>query len=245
MHDPLEIFRTVIDTVAAIVDTDPEPHSETPCSEWTYAQLLGHLVGGDRVFVGLLTGAVEPPSAPRLAPDADQPAPTPADYRAWSTQLADRVRRPRGPRRDLRGPGRPAHRRPGDRAALGRALPARLGSGQGRRRTDRRARTRGDRARRPGPAAARGRRRPDPRRAPALRRIGGRRRDRRPRSIGWSPRSDATRDGHPIRSPATPASSSGSPGTMTSSCPTAPAAASVPTACGYATRCSPAPTAAG
>ena len=59
MHDPLEIFRSVIDTVATIVDTEPEPYGETPCSEWNYAQLLSHLVGGDRVFVGLMTGTVE------------------------------------------------------------------------------------------------------------------------------------------------------------------------------------------
>jgi uncharacterized protein (TIGR03086 family) len=88
MHDPLEIFRTVIATVAAIVDTDPEPHCETPCSEWDHARLLSHLVDGDRVFVGLLTGASGPPSTPRTAPDADQPAPTPSDYRACSAQLA-------------------------------------------------------------------------------------------------------------------------------------------------------------
>ena len=68
MPDPLAIFRTVIDTVAAIVDTEPESQSETPCSEWTYAQLLGHLVGGDRLFVGLLTGGARLPRAGRLGP---------------------------------------------------------------------------------------------------------------------------------------------------------------------------------
>ena len=88
MPDPLAIFRTVIDTVAAIVDTEPESQSETPCSDWTYAQLLGHVVGGDRLFVGLLTGGAGLPRAGRLAPDADQPPPTPADYREWSTRLA-------------------------------------------------------------------------------------------------------------------------------------------------------------
>ena len=87
MHDPLEILRTVSDTVAAIVDTEPEPHSETPCPEWTYAQLLGHLIGGDRLFVGLLTGGAGLPRVGRMAPDADQPPPTPADYREWSSRL--------------------------------------------------------------------------------------------------------------------------------------------------------------
>ncbi len=89
MHDHLEIFRTVVDAVADVVDTAPEPEGETPCSGWTYAQLLGHLVGGDRVFVGLLTGTARPPSSPRLVPDTDQPAPSPTDYRRWSNRLAD------------------------------------------------------------------------------------------------------------------------------------------------------------
>ncbi len=88
MHDPLEIFRTVTDTVVAIVETEPEPHCETPCSEWNYAQLLSHLVGGDRLFVGLLTGHGAFPSGTRMAPDPDQPPPSPADYRAASTRLA-------------------------------------------------------------------------------------------------------------------------------------------------------------
>lgn len=89
MHDPLVVFRTVTDAVADVVATAPEPGVETPCSGWSYAQLLGHLVGGDRVFVGLLTGTAQPPSAPRLAPAADQPAPTPADYRQWRDRLAE------------------------------------------------------------------------------------------------------------------------------------------------------------
>ncbi len=88
MHDPLEIFRTVTDTVAAIVDTEPEPLCETPCSEWNYAQLLWHLVGGDRLFAGVLTGHATFPTGARMAPDPDQPPPSPADYRAASTRLA-------------------------------------------------------------------------------------------------------------------------------------------------------------
>lgn len=89
MHDPLVTFRAVTDAVADVVDTTPEHTVETPCSGWNYAQLLGHLVGGDRVFVGLLTGTARPPSAPRLAPDADQRAPSPADYRQWSNRLTE------------------------------------------------------------------------------------------------------------------------------------------------------------
>ena len=88
MPDLREIFTTVTDTVAAIVDTEPEPRSETPCPEWSYAQLLGHLVGGDRLFVGLLTGGSGLPPATRMAPDPDMPPPAPADYREWSSRLA-------------------------------------------------------------------------------------------------------------------------------------------------------------
>ena len=88
MPDPLEIFRTVTATVAAIVDTEPVPQSETPCSDWNYAQLLGHLVGGDRLFAGLLAGRSSLPGSPRMAPDPDQPPPGPADYRTWSSELA-------------------------------------------------------------------------------------------------------------------------------------------------------------
>jgi uncharacterized protein (TIGR03086 family) len=88
MHDPLEIFRTVTGTVAGIVDTRPESRSETPCPEWSYAQLLGHLVGGDRLFVGLLTGE-SPPTPTKTAPDPEAPPPSPDDYRKWSTRLGD------------------------------------------------------------------------------------------------------------------------------------------------------------
>ncbi len=88
MADPTEIFTLTTDAVAAIVDTEPEPRSQTPCPDWNYAQLLGHLVGGDRLFFGILTGAVTPAGPPRLAPGTDQPAPTPADYREASGRLA-------------------------------------------------------------------------------------------------------------------------------------------------------------
>jgi uncharacterized protein (TIGR03086 family) len=94
MHDPIEILSRTNDAVAAIIETQPEPRSETPCPEWTYAQLLGHLVGGDRLFVGLLTGRAAAPARPRMAPDPDRPPPTPADYREWSARLVDILRQP-------------------------------------------------------------------------------------------------------------------------------------------------------
>lgn len=87
MHEPLDILHTVTGTVASIVDTESEPLAETPCPEWNYAQLLGHLVGGDSLFVKLLTGGPPPPPPARLAPGPDRPAPTPADYRERSTRL--------------------------------------------------------------------------------------------------------------------------------------------------------------
>ncbi len=120
MHDPLEIFRTVIDAVAAIVDTEPEPHSETPCSDWNYAQLLDHLTGGDRLFVGLLTGRAALPAGARMAPGPDQPPPSPADYRAWST----RAGRPcSATPRSAPGPSRcPAGRLTGDQVIVLRSV---------------------------------------------------------------------------------------------------------------------------
>ena len=89
MHHPTETFRTITDANAAVVDTEPDPAAETPCPEWTYGQLLGHLVGGDRLFVGILSGRRRPPERPRMAPDADQPPPSPEDYRVWSRRLGD------------------------------------------------------------------------------------------------------------------------------------------------------------
>lgn len=94
MHDPIDILRSVTNAVASIVDGEPEPGSETPCSEWNYAQLLGHLVGGDRLFVGLLTGGTGLPPGRRMAPDPDQPPPAPADYRQWSTRLTTELAGP-------------------------------------------------------------------------------------------------------------------------------------------------------
>ena len=81
------------DRVAAIVDTEPDPRAETPCPGWNYGQLLGHLVGGDRLFVAIIAGRGVP-AQPRLTPDADQPPPTPADYREASGRLASVLQDP-------------------------------------------------------------------------------------------------------------------------------------------------------
>ncbi len=88
MHDPREIFRSATAAVATVVDHEPEPDTETPCSQWTYSQLLGHLVGGDLLFTGLLTGAVTP-AAPGPARHVDRPVPSPEHYRAGVSQLAE------------------------------------------------------------------------------------------------------------------------------------------------------------
>lgn len=94
MIDPAEIFRSTAEAVEPIVDTEPDPTAETPCPEWTYAELLGHLVGGDQLFLGILSGASTPPDRPRLAPDPDRPPPSPRDYRRWSGRLANLFVRP-------------------------------------------------------------------------------------------------------------------------------------------------------
>ena len=94
MSDPVDIFRLVTVAVEPIVDTEPDPYAETPCPDWTYGQLLGHLVGGDRAVVGILSGDAAPTSRPRMAPDANQPPPTPQDYRTWNGRLAQLFEQP-------------------------------------------------------------------------------------------------------------------------------------------------------
>jgi len=93
MRDPIELYAMTTDRVAAIVDTEPDPRAETPCPGWNYGQLLGHLVGGDRLFVAIIAGRGVP-AQPRLTPDADQPPPTPADYREASGRLASVLQDP-------------------------------------------------------------------------------------------------------------------------------------------------------
>lgn len=75
------------------MDTEPDPYAETPCPAWTYGQLLGHLVGGDRALVGILSDGTAP-TRPRTAPDANEPPPTAQDYRTWSGRLAELFDRP-------------------------------------------------------------------------------------------------------------------------------------------------------
>src|SRR4051812_41556559 len=95
MSDSAELFGLTTAAVAPIVDTRPDPLAETPCSDWNYAQLLGHVVGGDRLFCGILTGVGKPlPTASRMAPDADQPPPSPQDYRTWTGRLAEALAEP-------------------------------------------------------------------------------------------------------------------------------------------------------
>ena len=95
MSHPADLFRLVTVAVEPIVDTEPDPSAETPCPDWTYGQLLGHLVGGDRAVVGILSGETAPASRPaRMAPAADQPAPTPQDYRTWNGRLAQLFEQP-------------------------------------------------------------------------------------------------------------------------------------------------------
>ncbi len=81
MPDLIEMFTLTTDAVAMIVETGSDPRAETPCGDWNYAQLLGHLVGGDRLFAGILTGTAKPPAGPRMAPDPDLPPPSASDYR--------------------------------------------------------------------------------------------------------------------------------------------------------------------
>jgi len=94
MSDSVDIFRLVTAAVEPIVSTGPDPYAETPCPDWNYAQLLGHLIGGDRAFVGILSGETAPPDRPRMVPDADQPPPTARDYRQWSHRLAHLLEQP-------------------------------------------------------------------------------------------------------------------------------------------------------
>lgn len=97
MSEPADVFRMTTAAVELIVDTATDSLVETPCPEWNYAQLLGHLVGGDRVFLKILTAQStgqplpDRPARPRMAPDPDQPPPSSEDYRRWSGQLADRL----------------------------------------------------------------------------------------------------------------------------------------------------------
>ena len=88
MSELAETFTLVAKAVEPIVDTEPDSTAETPCSDWDYGHLLGHLVGGDDLFVAILGGA--DPSAARAqgASAAEHDVPTPKDYRRSSGRLA-------------------------------------------------------------------------------------------------------------------------------------------------------------
>jgi uncharacterized protein (TIGR03086 family) len=94
MADPTDVFRLTTAAVEPIVDRSPDPAAETPCAPWTYGQLLGHLVGGDRMVVGILSGRSRPPAQLRLAPEPDQMPPTPREYREWNGRLAHLLAEP-------------------------------------------------------------------------------------------------------------------------------------------------------
>lgn len=88
MHDATAIFTITTTAVATIVENQPDPASDTPCSEWSYAQVLGHLVGGDRVVASIVQGRAPAGPVTRSAPAADRPAPSAEAYRAASARLA-------------------------------------------------------------------------------------------------------------------------------------------------------------
>jgi uncharacterized protein (TIGR03086 family) len=98
MTEPVQIFRSIIEAVGRIVDCPTDPEAETPCAEWDYGQLLGHLVGGDRLFVGIV-GADGAPTTHLTGGQGRPPAtgpglPTPQDYRIWSGRLAELLAQP-------------------------------------------------------------------------------------------------------------------------------------------------------
>ena len=101
------MFRTVIDTVAAYRrHRTGATTAETPCSEWNYAQLLGHLTGGDLPFGGGTSPATRPcrrAGGWRLIPDGRHRRPM--TIARGAPQLAGVLGELRGPSRDLRGSG--------------------------------------------------------------------------------------------------------------------------------------------
>ena len=60
-HDPVSLFERAASNAAALAATvtDDQLKRPTPCSEWTVADLLDHMVGG----TGYLLGAVGDPAA--------------------------------------------------------------------------------------------------------------------------------------------------------------------------------------
>lgn len=120
MIDPVALLRQITAAVQAVVDTEPEPLSPTPCPDWTYGQLLGHLVGGDRMVVGVLGDAGQAPSSGRpLVGHAGDRPPAPTDYQRHSARLATLLADPavRSDAYEL-----PVGRLPGDHVVLLRSV---------------------------------------------------------------------------------------------------------------------------
>ncbi|HEU5483375.1 MAG TPA: TIGR03086 family metal-binding protein [Microlunatus sp.] len=91
MSELTNCFRSVTAAVERIVEVETDPDAETPCEKWDYAQLLDHLVGGDRLFVSILSGSG--PAAPSSGDRQKSPS-TPEDYRSWSGRLAELLAEP-------------------------------------------------------------------------------------------------------------------------------------------------------
>jgi uncharacterized protein (TIGR03086 family) len=88
MDHPTAVLTMTTTAVATIVENQPDPATATPCSQWSYAQVLGHLVGGDRTVAAIIQGRAAAVPGHRSAPAADRPAPSAEAYRAASGRLA-------------------------------------------------------------------------------------------------------------------------------------------------------------
>jgi uncharacterized protein (TIGR03086 family) len=74
--------RSFVAVDALIAGVRPEQWSaSTPCTDWTVQQLVGHIVGMNRVFAAMLAGE-RPPERRELSPDKLLPA-----YRESAQQL--------------------------------------------------------------------------------------------------------------------------------------------------------------
>jgi uncharacterized protein (TIGR03086 family) len=89
VSDSVALLGRIAAAVADVIDSGVDPLAETPCPDWNVAQLIGHLVGGDRLNARILTGQKTVESLTRLAPAPDQAAPSAADYRAANARLIE------------------------------------------------------------------------------------------------------------------------------------------------------------
>lgn len=88
MNDMLSTYTRTTAAVAGILDTGSDPVAETPCTDWNYAELLGHLVDGERMMAGIVSGTGGPPQASDSASPGEPPVSSAAGYRAATTTLA-------------------------------------------------------------------------------------------------------------------------------------------------------------